>query len=285
MTDARPYPSGTVAFFFTDIEGSTRLWERDRATMQAAVERHLAQLQAAVDAQGGVLFKTVGDAIQAAFPTAPDAVAAALAAQRAILHEDGPDAEPLRARMALHVGEATPADGDYLAPCLNRLARLLAAGHGGQILLSGVTADLARDRLPPGADLRDLGEHPLRDLFRPERIFQLLHPDLPDVFPPLRTLAHHPTNLPAQPTPFVGRERELERVAGLLRDEAVRLLTLTGPGGVGKTRLALQAAADALDEFPDGVFLIELAPLTDAAHVPAAIAAALGVREEGGEPL
>ncbi len=253
--------------------------------MQAAVDRHLALLRTAVDARGGVLFKTVGDAIQAAFATAPDAVAAALDAQRAILRDAGPAAKPLRARMALHAGEATPADGDYLAPCLNRLARLLAAGHGGQILLSNVVVELARDRLPPGAGLRDLGEHPLRDLFRPERIAQLLHRDLPDVFPPLRTLEQHPTNLPAQPTPFIGRVAELERVEGLLRDEAPRLLTLTGPGGVGKTRLALQAAADVIDEFPDGVYLVELAPLTDAGLVPPAIAAALGVREDGSQPL
>ena len=141
--------------------------------------------------------------------------------------------------MALHTAAATPQDGDYLAPGLNRLARLLAAGHGGQVLLSLATQDLARDALPPGAGLRDLGEHPLRDLYRPERVFQLLHPDLPADFPPIRTLATRPNNLPLQPTPFLGREDQVARIVDLLGRDDVRLLTITGPGGVGKTRLAL----------------------------------------------
>ena len=156
----------------------------------------------------------------------------------------------MRVRMALHTTAAEPRDGDYLAPGLNRLARLLARGHGGQVLVSLATQDLARDALPSGASLRDLGEHPLRDLYRPERVFQLLHPDLPAEFPPLRTLATHPNNLPLQPTPFLGREEPVARVVDLLRRDDVRLLTITGPGGVGKTRLALQAAADLLEDFP-----------------------------------
>jgi predicted ATPase/class 3 adenylate cyclase len=279
-------PSGTVVFLFTDIEGSTARWEADRAAMALAVERHLALLRQAVDAHGGVPFKVVGDALQAAFPTAPAAVAAALEAQRALLAEAWAAVEPPRVRMALHAGEAAPdARGDYLAPALNRLARLLATGHGGQVLLSQAVQQLARDALPADASLRDLGEHRLRDLLEPERVFQLCHPDLPADFPPLRSLDARPNNLPRQPTPFLGREREVREIVSLLENGNVRLLTLIGPPGVGKTRLALQAAAEALDAFPDGVAFVPLAPLADPALVPAAIAAAVGVREAGGVPL
>ena len=243
-------PSGTVTFLFTDIEVSTALWERDQVAMAAAVARHMALLRAATKAYHGMLFKVVGDAVQAAFPTSPDAVAAALAAQRRLSGERWPEGiAPVRVRMALHTAAATPQDGDYLAPGLNRLSRLLAAGHGGQVLLSLATQDLARDALPSGASLRDLGEHPLRDLYRPEQVFQLLHSDLPADFPPLRTLATRPNNLPLQPTPFLGRDDQVGQVVDLLRRDDVRLLTITGPGGVGKTRLALQVAADLLEDF------------------------------------
>jgi hypothetical protein len=231
-----------------------------------------------------VLFKVVGDAVQAAFPTAPDAVAAALDGQRTLRNESWPEhVGALPVRMALHTAAATPQDDDYLAPGLNRLARLLAAGHGGQVLLSLATQDLARDALPSGASLRDLGEHPLRDLYRPERVFQLLHPELPPDFPPIRTLATRPNNLPLQPTPFLGREEQVAQVADLLSRDDVRLLTVTGPGGVGKTRLALQAAADLLDDFPDGLWFVDLSALTDPALVPSAIATMLGVRGEGSD--
>src|SRR5215207_832565 len=222
-------PSGTVTFLFTDIEGSTALWERDQMAMATAVARHLTLLREAVAAHTGVVFKVVGDAVQAAFPTAPDAVAAALDAQRGLVQQAWPaPVGALPVRMALHTAAATPQDGDYLAPGLNRLARLLAAAHGGQVLLSLATQDLARDALPPGAGPRDLGEHPLRDLYRPERVFQLLHPDLPGDFPPIRTLATRPNNLPLQPTPFLGREDQVARIVDLLRRDDVRLPTITG---------------------------------------------------------
>ena len=276
------WPSGTVTFLFTDIEGSTSLWERDRAVMAAAVARHFALLRQAITAHRGTLFKVVGDAAQAAFPTVPDAVAAALAAQWALEAEPWPAAvAPLRVRMALHTTAAEPHEDDYLAPGLNRLARLLAAAHGGQVLVSLAAQDLAREVLPPDAGLRDLGEHALRDLERPERVFQLLHTNLPAEFPPLRTLHSRPNNLPPQPTSFLGREREVAQVSALLRGDDIRLLTLTGPGGVGKTRLALQAAADLLDAFPDGGWFVDLAPLADPELVPSAIAGALGVQEAG----
>src|SRR5215217_8639692 len=182
-------PHGTVTFLFTDIEGSTQLWERDRSAMAAAVTRHLALLDQAIASHNGVHFKTVGDSVQAAFTTAVDAVAAALSAQQALLGEDWNLPDPLRVRMALHAGEAIPDErGDYLAAPLNRLARLLATGHGGQILLTQTIQQLSRGALPEGIELLDLGEHRLRDLLEPERVFQLLHPDLPEQFPALRSL-------------------------------------------------------------------------------------------------
>jgi predicted ATPase/class 3 adenylate cyclase len=279
-------PSGTVTFLFTDIEGSTALWERDRAAMREAVDRQLAILHSLISAHHGVLFKTIGDGTQAAFGTAEEALRAALASQRALLAEDWSELGPLRVRMALHAGEAIPDDkGDYLAAPLNRLARLLSTGYGGQILLSQTVQQLTRGVLPAGSELRDLGEHRLRDLLEPERVYQLLHPDLPADFPPLKSLEHRPNNLPRQPTPFLGREREVGEVVGLLQKEDVQLVTLVGPGGTGKTRLGLQVAAELSEEFADGVFFVPLAALTDPALVPSSIADAVGVREAGETPV
>src|SRR5918995_2588817 len=283
MTDL---PRGTVTFLFTDIEGSTALWERNRQTMGGTVERHFAVLATAIQAQGGIPFKTVGDAIHAAFPTAPAAVAAALAAQRALLAEDWGEIGGLRVRMAVHAGEAAPDEhGEYLAAPLHRLSRLLATAHGGQILLTQAVQQLSRGALPAGAELRDLGEHRLRDLLNAEHVYQLLHPDVPATFAPLNSLDTRPHNLPRQPTPFLGREQEVDEVVALLRRADVQLVTLIGPGGTGKTRLALQAAAELLDDFTDGVFFVPLAPLTESHLVPAAIASALNLREEGRKPL
>ncbi len=279
-------PTGTVTFLFTDLEGSTTRWEQQRQAMQSALARHDAIMRDTIRAHGGHVFKSVGDAFYAVFTTAPDAVAAAVRAQALLNGEVWDQAlGALRVRMALHTGAADERDGDYFGLPLNRVARLLGAGHGGQILLSLATHELVRDQLPAGAELRDLGEHRLKDLIRPERIFQLGAPDLPRDFPPLRTLDTLPNNLPLQPTPFIGREREVETVRQRLGQPEVRLLTLTGPGGTGKTRLALQVAADLLDAFPDGVFFVNLAPLTDHALVPSAIAAILGVTEVAGQPL
>ena len=251
-----------------------------------AVERQLAILQSLITAHHGVLYKTIGDGTQAAFGTAEDALRAALASQRALLAEAWGELGPIRVRMALHAGEAIPdAYGDYLAAPLNRLSRLVAAGHGGQILLAQTVQQLTRGALPAGAELRDLGEHRLRDLLEPEHVFQLVHPDLPSDFPPLRSLDARPQNLPRQPTPFLGREQQVAEVVDLLRRDDTQLLTLVGPGGTGKTRLALQVAAEVLDDFADGVFFVPLAPLTDPALVPSAIATALGLREEGEQSL
>jgi predicted ATPase/class 3 adenylate cyclase len=280
MTDL---PTGTVTFLFTDIEGSTRRWEERPAAMRAAVDRHFALLRVAVGAHGGHVFRLQGDGLCAAFATAPQALEAALAAQLALYQEHWPDVDALRVRMALHTGAAEVQDGDYVGACLNRMGRLSGIGHGGQTLLSRTTYELVREALPARASLRDLGEHRLRDLSAPEQVFQLLHPELPSEFPPLKSLdtPHH--NLPVQLTSFVGRERDLAAVQQLLLVE--RLVTLTGAGGIGKTRLALQTAADLVDQFPDGVWLVDLAPLADPMLVPQAIATAVGVREQPEHPL
>jgi predicted ATPase/class 3 adenylate cyclase len=278
-------PTGTVTFLFTDLEGSTKLWERYPQAMRQTMARHDELLRWVMDSNGGFVFKTMGDAFCVAFSSAPHALEAALAAQRAILSEGQEKSVPLRMRMALHTGSADERGGDYFGGPLNRISRLLSAGHGGQILLSSATKELVRDALPEGASLRDLGERRLKDLFRSERVFQLLAPELPKSFPPLKTLDERINNLPAQPTPLIGRESELARVRDLLRTEGVRLLTLTGPGGIGKTRLGLQVGADLLDEFEDGVFFVALASITEPALVPSAIAEALGVVESGEHSL
>jgi predicted ATPase/class 3 adenylate cyclase len=278
-------PTGTVTFLFTDIEGSTKLWERYPEAMQAALARHDEILQGAIETHGGYVFKTVGDAFCAAFPTAADALEAALGAQRDLRAENWGKIGPLRVRMALHAGASDERGSDYFGPSVNRVARLLSAGHGGQILLSLAAQELVRDELPGGTELRDLGEGRLKVLFRPERIFQLTAPDLSSSFPPLKSLDARLNNLPAQPAPLVGREQELGEVCGLLRRDEVRMLTLTGPGGTGKTRLGLQIAAELLDEFEDGAFFVALAAITEPAFVTSAIAEPLGVAETGDQPL
>jgi predicted ATPase/class 3 adenylate cyclase len=276
-------PSGTVTFLFTDIEGSTRMWERAPGTMAGALARHDALLRACIDRHDGHVFKTVGDAFCAAFHTATDALAAACDAQRELAAEGWPEDATIRVRMALHTGAAEVRDDDYFGQPLNRVARLLSAGHGGQVLLSLATQELVRDSLPGGVALRDMGERRLKDLIRPERVFQVVDAGLPADFPPLKTLDARAHNLPVQPTSFVGRERELADVEALLRRS--RLVTLTGSGGAGKSRLSLQVAANRIDEHEQGVWFVELAPLRDGALVPQAVAAVLGVAEVPGEPL
>jgi predicted ATPase/class 3 adenylate cyclase/DNA-binding XRE family transcriptional regulator len=278
-------PSGTVTFLFTDIAGSTKLWEQHPQAMPSALARHDALLRQTITAHGGGVFKTVGDAVCAAFARAPDALTAALAAQRALQAEDWGAIGPLRMRVALHTGVADERAGDYFGPPLNRAARLLSAGHGTQTLLSLATAELVREHLPPDVALRDLGPHRLKDLSRPEQIFQLVAPDLPADFPALHTLDARRTNLPAQSTPLIGRERELAALGALAQRADVRLVTLTGPGGTGKTRLGLHVTAELLDTFADGAYFVDLAPISDAALVGASIAQTLSVPETAGQAI
>ncbi len=280
---AQQLPAGTVTFLFTDIEGSTPLWEREPETMRIALARHDAIVEAAVVAQAGVVFKHVGDAVQAAFALPASAVLAALAVQRALAAEPWPTSQPIRVRIGLHTGPALPADADYATThTLNRIARIMAAGHGGQVLLSVETANLVRGELPGDLRLRDLAEHRMKGLAQLEHLFQLVAPDLPAEFPPLATQLTTPNNLPSPATSFIGRARELAEVKRLLM--GTRLLTLTGSGGTGKTRLSLQAATAALPEFKDGVWLVELAPLTDPALIPAALLTVFELREQPGRP-
>ncbi|MCJ7437005.1 MAG: adenylate/guanylate cyclase domain-containing protein, partial [Acidimicrobiia bacterium] len=276
-------PSGTVTFLFTDLEGSTRLWEAHPEAMRAALARHDEILRDAVEEHGGYVVKTTGDGLHAAFALARDAVSAALDAQRRLVAEDWVLPEPLRVRMGLHTGAAELRDGDYYGSAVNRAARVSAAGHGGQILVSLVTEELVRDDVPAEASLVDLGEHMLRDVERPERVFQLSHPAITSQFPRLQTDERVSGNLPDARDSFVGRTRELAELDASLT--LTPLVTLTGVGGVGKTRLALETARRAQDRFADGAWLVELAPVTDAELVGAATAVALGVRERPGEPV
>ncbi len=272
---SRSLPSGTVTFAFTDIEGSTRRWDRGRAAMQAAVRRHDELMLAAIAAYDGYVFKTVGDEFCAAFARAEDAVAAMLAAQRALAAEDFSAVDGLSVGAALHTGTADERNGDYFGPAVNRVARLLETGYGGQILVSGATADLVQGDLPPEASLRDLGEHRLRDLARPEYVYQLLAPDLRAEFPGLRSLDAHPHNLPLQFTSLIGREAQIAEITELV--ERHRLVTIAGSGGVGKTRISLQVAANLLDGSGDGVWFVELAPLSNGEYIPTTVAQAMGL--------
>jgi predicted ATPase len=247
--------------------------------MTRALERHDVILRDAIDKAEGALVKSTGDGLMAVFGSAAAAIRAALETQRELLAELWPEMCSIRVRMGVHSGEAEARGGDYFGPAVNRAARVMAAGHGGQVLLSAATAALVTDRLPPETALRDLGEHRLKDLERPERLFQLVHAGLSEDFPPLRTLDLRPNNLPTQASAFVGREAELRAVRQRIDDPQVRLLTLTGPGGTGKTRLALRAAAEQIDRFADGVFFVDLAGARNNDAVVALIGAAVGLTE------
>lgn len=278
-----PIPTGTVTFLFTDIEGSTRLWESHPEEMREVLARHDTLVREAIERYHGFIFKTLGDAFYVAFATAPDALNAAVAAQRAIQSEQWSESTPIRVRMALHTGAVEGRDDDYFGPAVNRVARLLSTGHGGQTLVSQTTYDLVQDHLEPNVGLRDLGAHQLKDLARPEQIYQVTHPEFPVDFPAIRSLSTHPNNLPQQVSTFVGREKETSDVQALLRTQ--RLVSLLGAGGTGKTRLGIQVAANALELFPDGVWLVELAPLNDPAVVPEAVAMTFGLPDDPSKPV
>ena len=278
-------PVETLTFLFTDMEGSAKLWEQHPKAMPAVLTLHEAILRRVIETNGGQIFKTVGDACYAVFRTAPEAFAAGLAIQRALHAQDWGKVERVRVRMALHIGPAEKRNDDYFGLTLNRVDRLVHIGHGGQTLLSEAMAEQVRDIFPGDIELRDLGKHQLRDMTIPERIFQVVTSDLPSDFPPLRAIGMCPTNLPAQLTSFIGREEEIASACSLLRRADVRLVTLSGPGGTGKTRLGLQVAAQLLNEFEDGAFFVSLAAISTIGLVAFTIAEALGVKEVAGQPI
>ena len=281
-------PTGTVTFLFTDVEGSARLWEHDPAQMRLATARHDAIVEENVERLGGIVVRPrgEGDSRFVVFARASDAVAAAVAVQRALYAEPWPTSEPLRVRMAIHTGEADLRAADYYGTAVNRCARLRAIAHGGQILVSQVTYTLVRAAPLAGTTFVDLGEHRLRTLASPEHVYQLVAPGLPGAFPPLVSPDARPNNLPVPPTPLVGRERELAALGAMLAPTSpVRLLTLTGPGGIGKTRLATQLAADVAPAFGDGVTFVPLGSVGDPQLVVPAIVQALSLPEAGAENL
>jgi predicted ATPase/class 3 adenylate cyclase len=282
---ARPapeLPSGAVTFLFTDIEGSTRLLQALGPAYPDVLAEHHRLLRVAVDGGGGVAIGTEGDSLFAAFASPSGALAAAVQAQQALATHDWPAGSSVRVRMGLHTGEALVRDGTYVGLDVHRAARIAAVGHGGQVLLSESTRALVQQSLPDVAELRDLGRHRLKDLTQPERIYEVVIAGLPAQFPALRSLDASPNNLPTQLTSFVGRAREVAEARRLLA--TTRLLTLTGPGGTGKTRLSLQLAAEVIADYPDGVFFVPLGPIDDPGLVAPAIVSALGLREAVNQP-
>jgi predicted ATPase/class 3 adenylate cyclase/DNA-binding CsgD family transcriptional regulator len=276
-------PTGTVSFLLTDVEGSSQRWERAPAAMALAIPRHYEILDEVVARHGGVrpVEQGEGDSVVAAFARASDAVAAAVDAQRLLTAEPWPAGAELHARMAIHTGEAQLRDeGNYFGQTVIRCARLRAVGHGDQILVSDAAAGLVVDQLPEGVILADLGSHRLKDLGRPERVWMVVHPDLPAAHAPLRSLDVHRHNLPVQLTPLIGRVNDVAALAQLVNAE--RLVTLTGSGGVGKTRLALAVAAELVEQVPGGVWFVELAGVTDPAAVGSAVLAAMGAHSVPG---
>ncbi len=277
-------PSGTVTLLSTDIEESTQIWEAHPESMGIALRRHDELIRSHLEDAGGFVFKATGGEFCAAFGSATQALEAAIDAQRSLEAEPWPEGARLRVRMALHTGECEVRNGDYVGPTFNRTTRLVAVAHGGQIVVSGATADMVRDYLPAGVGLRHLGTHRLKDLGRPEEVFQLEIEGLDAQFPPLRSLDDPDLlhNLPELVSSFVGRDAEVAEVRTMVEES--RLVTLTGPGGVGKTRLALQVGAELLDGSGDGVWLVGLAAVGEPEEVTGAVAKALGIKEQGGLP-
>ncbi len=276
------YPTGTVTFLFTDIEGSTKLAQEYPDQWDTLRDHHDAIMQSAIEAHNGYAFQIIGDSFCAVFHTAGDALRTAVRSQIDLSQENAGNAL-VKVRMGIHTGKAELLESGlyqgYMT--LSRVQRLMSAGHGGQVLLSLATEELIRDELLDGVTLLDMGERRLKDLIRPEHIHQLIIPNLPADFPPLKTLDIYQHNLPSQMTSFIGREKEMAEIKFAL--EKHRLVTLTGSGGTGKTRLSLQVAAELVDQYPDGVWFIELAPLTDPALIPQTMLSVLGVSEQQGK--
>lgn len=271
-------PTGTVTLLFTDIEGSTKRWETNAQAMRSVLAKHDAVMRKAIADHNGHVFKTIGDAFCAVFQRGEDAVEACLDAQRGLRQIDAPEMGPVRVRMALHTGEADQRDGDYFGTAVNRISKFLSIGHGEQVLLSATTREAVNNSLAADATLRDMGEHRLKDMPEPVHVYQLIHADLRADFPALKSVDSLPNNLPTQLSSFVGRASELKQLRELLHTTS--LLTLTGSGGSGKTRLALKLGQELLPEFPDGVWIVELAAISDSTQIPFAMLRALGLQEQ-----
>jgi class 3 adenylate cyclase len=280
MADVPELPSGIITYLFTDVEGSTRLWQQHPNEMSKIMAHHDALLGSIVERHSGVVIKSrgEGDSIFSVFVRASDSVAAALEIQRALISEKWSGDISVRVRVSLNTGEAELRDNDYYGTAVNRCARLRAIAHGGQVVLSMSTAELVWDTLPEGVSLRDLGSHHLKDLPGMEQVFQLLHPELPSEFPPLNSPNSFRNNLPVQVTSFIGRDDEIDEVNKLLSE--ARLITLTGSGGSGKTRLAQEIGSQNISTYPDGVWVVGLAPLSDPKLIVEEVASTLGVGEE-----
>ncbi len=273
-------PTGTVTFLFSDVEGSTQLWENHHDEMRTTLAAHDKVMRSAIEDAGGQVFSTAGDAYAAAFERPIQALTAAVAAQTG-LTDLSVGGAPMKVRMAIHTGTADERNGDYFGPAVNRVARLMSVGNGRQVLVSTATAELVQDAVPERATLHDLGEHRLKDLSRPEQVYQLLHDSFAHDSRPLRSLDRFPHNLPIQLTSFVGREEEVIEVTKLLTGS--RMVTLAGVGGAGKTRLAIHTAAELLTNYEDGVWLVELAAITDPTRIPSTVMDVLGVEEKATE--
>jgi predicted ATPase/class 3 adenylate cyclase len=274
---------GLVTFLFTDIEGSSRLWESDPERMRPALARHDALVRGAVARHHGTVVKMLGDGVHAAFEDPLDAIGAILELQLAMAATPSDGGLALKIRSGLNCGAVERRDDDYFGSAVNRAARIMSVAHGGQILMSQSVVALMQDRAPPDVSFRDLGLVRLRDLTSPEHVYQVVHPRLRHDFPALRSLEATPNNLPQQVTSFIGRDRELAEVKRLFA--TTRLLTLLGAGGIGKTRVALHAAAEVLDDHPDGVWFVDLAPQSDPSLVPQLVASVLGVKEDPGRTV
>src|SRR6478736_376585 len=279
-------PRGTVTFLFSDVEGSTRLLTRLGSRYAEVLGEHQRVLRAAFDEHGGREVHTEGDAFFVAFARASDAIAAAASAQRSLASRRWPEGVDVRVRMGVHTGEAEVRMGDYVGLDVHRAARICSAGHGGQVLVSSSTRELVADELPPDVAIKDLGEHRLKDIERPEHLFQLVVGELPADFPALASRSpgsREANGLPPSPNRMIGREVDVRVIADRLRVDGVRLLTLTGPGGVGKTRLALEAARAVKADFADGAYYVSLAALRRPGDVPAAVVKTLAIVVLSGE--
>ncbi|HET9906692.1 MAG TPA: adenylate/guanylate cyclase domain-containing protein, partial [Anaerolineales bacterium] len=279
------YPSGTVTFLFTDIQGSTRLWQEKPQAMSVSHDRHDTILRVAIESNHGYIFRIAGDSFSAAFHNSIDGLRATVAAQRGLQAETWGETGAIKVRMGLHTGTAEIlADGKYEGyATIASTQRVMSAAHGGQTLLTQTTYDLLQNELPDDVSLHDLGEHRLKDLRAPLRLYQVNAPDLQQDFPPIKSLDRQPNNLPAQLTSFVGREKEIDEIKSAI--SASRLVTLTGSGGTGKTRLSIETGMQLLPKFSNGVWLIELAPLSDESQIIPALAQAFGLQELPFNPL